>query len=138
MTLQEPKSMDECVYFTNRSMGKGNAKAWVLRAKCPKCKKSFMGKPRDPKTGKPKIRATEYVCPTCKYTEEKKQHEESLTASIRYTCPSCLHIGEAEIPFIRKKVQVINEETLKKTSVDALQILCSRCNLKINITKKMK
>ncbi len=138
MTLQEPKSMDECVYFTNRAIGKGNAKAWVFKVKCPKCGKSLMGKPRDPKTGRPKIRSEEYVCPSCKYTEEKKEHEEKLTASIKYTCPECLHEGETQTLFKRKKVQLFDEERQKKVSAEALQIQCSKCSTKINVTKKMK
>ena len=56
MSLREPKSMDECIYFTNRTIGKGMIKAWVFRESCTKCGKELMGKPRDKKTGKPKIR----------------------------------------------------------------------------------
>ena len=40
MKLVEPKSMEECIYFTNRAVGEnftGNARCWVLREKCPKC-----------------------------------------------------------------------------------------------------
>ena len=39
--------MDECFYFTNRTLedGKGKATAWVLKPECPKCKKGPMGKP---------------------------------------------------------------------------------------------
>jgi len=65
MALQEPKSMDECVYFTNRLLGNGKIRAWVFREQCPKCGKGLMGKPRDPKTGRAKIRSEEYVCPSC-------------------------------------------------------------------------
>lgn len=138
MTLKKPKSMDECIYFTNRSKGKGKTKAWVFKKTCPKCKDGVMAKPRDPKTGKPKIRAKEYVCLKCSFTEEKKEHEESLNACIIYTCPSCVHEGEAEIPYKRKTVQIIDEETGKKSSAKALQFLCEKCKEKINITKKMK
>jgi len=138
MALKEPKSMDECIYFTNRSMGSGKAKAWVFKASCPKCNKTLMAKPRDPKTNKPKIRATEYVCPSCNFTEQKKQHEEKLTVCVKYTCPKCSHEDEIEIPFKRKKIQILNEETGKKSAVDSLQFQCSKCDEKINITKKMK
>ncbi len=136
--VKEPTSMGECIYFTIRTVGSGKIRAWVFKATCPQCKKGLMGKPRDPKTGKPKIRAKEYVCHECKYSEEKKEHEEKLTASIKYTCPHCEKSGETEIPFKRKKVQLFNEEKQKKYSVDALQFLCDHCNEKINITKKMK
>jgi len=49
MTLREPESMEECVYFTNRAIDNGHAKAWVFREKCPKCKKGMMSKPFDEK-----------------------------------------------------------------------------------------
>ncbi|MDP3917359.1 MAG: hypothetical protein Q8Q42_03690 [Nanoarchaeota archaeon] len=130
--------MDECIYFTNRSIGSGKAKAWVFKVKCPKCSKSLMGKPRDPKTNKPKIRSTEYTCPSCNYTEQKNEHEEKLTANIQYTCPKCSNQSEIEIPYKRKKIQLLNEETGKKSPADALQFKCSKCEEKINITKKMK
>ena len=127
MTLKQPESMEELVYFTKRSIGEGYAKTWVFKEKCPKCKKAFMGKPRG-KDGKVKIRATEYVCPECEYTVPKKEYEESLTANISYTCPSCKFEGEIQIPFKRKKVK----------GVDSLVFNCEKCNEKILITKKMK
>src|SRR3989344_1569907 len=132
--------MDELVYFTNRQLsgGKGFAKAWAYRALCPKCKKSLMGKPRDEKTGKAKIRAKEYQCPSCKFTQESEAYEQTLTAQIIYKCPSCSKEGSIEIPYQRKKVQMIDEETLKKTSAEALQFECQFCKAKINVTKKMK
>ena len=39
MALKEPSSMDECIYFTNRTLvgGKGKIRAWVYRKFCPKC-----------------------------------------------------------------------------------------------------
>jgi len=138
MGLREPKSADECVYFTRRSMGSGSAKAWVFRGDCPKCKKGLMGKPRNPKTGKPKMRATEYVCPECGHSVEKVEYEESLTANVKYTCPKCGKSDETQVPFKRKKVKIFNEEDQKEKIADALQIVCSKCNEKINITKKMK
>ncbi len=45
MQLKKPDSMEECLYFTNRSIGNGNAIAWVYRKECPKCKKGRLGKP---------------------------------------------------------------------------------------------
>ena len=138
MALQEPTSMDECVYFTKRFIKEGKAKTWVFKEKCPECKEGIMGKPRDPKTGKAKMRATEYVCPKCNHTMQKKEYEESLTANISYVCPYCKHEGEIQIPFKRKKVQIINEETGKKKSVEALRFQCSQCSKDIDVTKKMK
>jgi len=138
MGLKEPESAGECIYFTNRIIGKGKVKAWVFKGKCPKCDKGLMGKPKDEKTGKVKIRAKEYVCPECGHIEEQKEHEETLTASVIYTCPHCENDGEIEIPFKRKKIQLINEETQKKKSVDALRFPCGKCGKDIDITKKMK
>ena len=87
MALRQPKSMDECVYFTRRDVGKkGKMTAWVFREKCIKCKKELMGKPRDEKTGKPKIRAKEYECPACHYSVEKEEYEDSLQCCVEYTC----------------------------------------------------
>ena len=138
MTLRQPTSMDECVYFTNRSFGKGKVRTWAFRNMCPQCGKSLMGKPRDQKTGKPKIRATEYVCPSCNYTIEKEAYEDTLTANVEYICPYCSHQGEIQVPFKRKKVQMVNEETGKKTAVDVLRVQCQQCGKNIDIAKKMK
>lgn len=130
--------MDECVYYTFRGIGdKGEAKAWVNKEKCPKCSKGLMGKPRDDK-GKVKIRAKEYVCPECGHIEEKQEYEEKLQCNIIYTCPHCEHEGETQIPFKRKKVQLLDEETGKKKAVDALRFQCEKCNENVDITKKMK
>ena len=136
--MKEPTSMDECVYFTRRVLGKGTAVAWVFRKECPKCKKCLMGKPKDPKTGKYKIRATEYVCYECGFTEEKKEHMESLSANIKYTCPKCEHKGDLQMPFIRKKVMRLDEESGKKKAVEALKFECEKCGEVILITKKLK
>lgn len=138
MNLVQPKSMDECVYFTNRNTDKGKLKCWVPKEICPKCKKGMMGKPKDLKTGKPKIRAKEYECPECKYNVAMQTYEDTLTANIIYTCPKCSNIGEIQIPFKRKKVKMFDEELQKDITADALQFQCQKCNEKINVTKKMK
>ncbi len=125
--LKKPESMDECVYFTQRDIGKGEATVWVQRQKCPKCGKALMGKPRDSR-GKVKTRAGEYVCPSCKYAVEKQAYEDSLTASAEYKCPSCGSEGEAQIPFKRKNIE----------GIPTLRFQCSKCKNNIDITKKMK
>lgn len=134
MALQFPKSMDECIYFTNRDLRvsiddapSGEVTCWVFKQECPKCKKGLMAKPRDPKTGKPKIRAKEYVCTECGYTEEKIEHEEKLIASIQYTCPHCQNEDGTQVPFKRKSI----------AGVQTLRIQCSKCDGNIDITKKM-
>jgi hypothetical protein len=47
MPLKKPSSVEECVYFTNRTIVvSGRAMAWVFKKQCPKCKKGVMGKPQ--------------------------------------------------------------------------------------------
>lgn len=125
--LKKPESMDECVYFTQRDVGKGEATVWVPKQPCPKCKKAMMGKPRDAK-GKVKTRATEYVCPKCAYKVEKQAYEDSLMAYAEYKCPSCASQGEAETPYKRKNIE----------GIPTLRFQCSKCNANIDITKKLK
>lgn len=135
MALKMPESVDECVYFTRRS--KPNVVAWVLREKCPKCKKGTMGKPRD-SSGKVKIRAKEYICPDCKFTMEKQAYEDTLTANIQYTCTKCGFSGELQMPFKRKKIKLFDEEEGKEVKADALVFNCPKCECQIAVTKKMK
>jgi predicted RNA-binding Zn-ribbon protein involved in translation (DUF1610 family) len=127
--LVEPKSMEECVYFTNRMIGEkfnGQVRCWVFRQQCPKCKKAFMGKPIV--DGKAKIRALEYVCPNCKYTVDKQTYEDTLTANVDYVCPACQFHGGISLPFKRKKVE----------GVLTLRFPCEKCASPIDVTKKMK
>ncbi len=127
MALKEPESMEEVVYFTRRSLEpKGKLKAWAFKKECPECHKALMGKPVE--KGKVKIRATEYVCPNCGYSEPKAEHEATLEVSVKYTCPHCEHEGETTIPFKRKTWQ----------GVKAFVFTCDGCGEKIGITKKMK
>lgn len=136
--LKEPTSMDGLVYFSRRAIGPiGFAMAWVRRQPCPACKKSLMGKPADPK-GHVKIRAKEFQCPSCKYTVNKEAYENGLACNIKYTCPHCAKSGEASVPFVRKKVAIIDEEGGKKVMVDSIRFECSSCKGKIDIVKKMK
>ena len=129
MAYVQPTSMDQCLYFTNRTLENGGkAKAWAYKKDCPECGKAKMGKPIDPKTKKPKIRSTEYVCPECEYTEPKADHEASLTVQVVYTCPHCKKEGESETPMKRKSF----------FGVQAYVVLCEHCGEKIGITKKMK
>lgn len=138
MALTPPASIDECIYFTNRTLGDGKIKAWVLREKCPKCQQGLMQKPKDPKTGKYKVRAKEYQCPSCNYQAPIEEYEGTLTMSILYTCPKCKKSGELQIPFKRKKVKIFDEEEQKDVTVDAVQFQCQSCQEKINVTKKMR
>ena len=129
MALRQPESMDECVYFTRRSLesDKGSIKVWVFKQTCPKCKKAIMGKPRD-KNGKVRVRANEYVCPSCGYSVEKKAYEESLTADAEYKCPSCGSSGEAQTLFKRKNIE----------GIPTLRFQCAKCNANLDVTKKLK
>jgi len=123
-----PESMDDLVYWTSRKIDEGSVKAWAYRSTCPECKKGIMGKPKDEKTGKPKIRALSYVCESCGHEIGKRTYEETLMAEIMYTCPHCKHKGETEVPFKRKKYK----------GTDAILFQCQSCGEKIPITKKMK
>lgn len=126
--VTEPKSMEELVYHTIRVIGESQIRVWVYRQDCPECGKAKMGKPRDDKTGKVKVRAKEYVCPKCGYTVEKKAYEESLEAEYKGTCPYCNKEVEGIVPFKRKSV----------AGVQTLRIKCPHCAANIDITKKMK
>ena len=126
LSIKEPESMEEIIYFTQRAIGAGKVRCWVFKQDCPKCKGALMGKPVE--KGKIKVRAKNYICPKCNYSVEKQQYEDSLTANIHYVCPSCSFSGYAQIPFKRKMVQ----------GISTLQSSCEKCNTKIDITKKMK
>jgi hypothetical protein len=128
MALKAPDNMAELIYYTNRDLDNGGeVLCWVKKELCPKCKKAQMAKPRDEKTGSPKIRAKEYVCPECGNSAEKKAYEETLFAEAIYTCPHCKKKGEAKVPFKRKKVK----------GVEMVIFACQHCNGNIEVTKKM-
>jgi len=126
--MKEPQSMDECFYFTNRTLedGKGKSMAWVFKPDCPKCGEAKMGKPVE--KGKVKTRATEYVCPACKYTVSKEELDPTLTVEVKYKCPYCGDEGEAKTDYKRKSFK----------GVQAYVFVCNKCKEKIGITKKMK
>ncbi|MBU2640054.1 MAG: hypothetical protein KKG75_05130 [Nanoarchaeota archaeon] len=130
--------MNECVYFTNRNDNNGKVKAWVFKEKCPKCGKCLMGKPKDEKTGRAKIRATEYICEECGYKVPKQEYEDSLTINIKYTCGKCNNSDGISMPFKRKKVQRIDEETGKKKAIETIRFECGKCGELMDVTKKMK
>jgi len=124
--VTEPESMDDLIYFTRRAIGTGKAMAWVYKKECPECHKAKMGKPVD--KGHVKIRAKEYVCPECGFTEEKDVHEESLQVEAKYTCPHCGKEGTGTTECKRKTFE----------GVKAYVVECEHCGGKIGITKKMK
>ena len=125
--MEMPESMDECFYFTRRTLeNDGKAVAWVLKPDCPECGKAKMGKPVD--KGKVKIRAKEYVCPSCGYTVSKEEFEPTLTMNIQYKCPHCGNSGEATTNYKLKSF----------LGTKAYVFTCEKCGEKIGITKKMK
>lgn len=127
--IKMPESMDECFYFTNRTLeNNGSIIAWVHRPVCPKCKKGIMGKPVDPKTGKVKSRADIYVCKECGYEVEKEEMDPTLTVEVQYKCPKCGNEGETTTDYKRKSFK----------GVQAYVFTCEKCGEKIGITKKMK
>lgn len=134
-----PESMDDLVYFTRRKLGeKGSAIAWAYRGDCPACKKAKMGKPRDEKTGKPKIRADHYVCSECDHKIPKQAYEDSLECEIQYVCPKCENKGELATPFKRKSFPIVDPDTGKKKAAKAIVFHCESCNEKLGVTKKLK
>lgn len=126
MALKIPNSISECLYFTNRSLDKGQVLAWVYRKTCPKCKKAKMGKPVV--KGKVKTRADIYECPACKYAEQKKEHEESLNLEAVYTCPECGKAGESTGKYKR----------ISHKGIQSYVVECQHCAVKIPLTKKLK
>lgn len=135
--MREPKSAEECIYYTKRNDSQGKMTVWVFKEMCPECGKGLMGKPRDPKTKKVKIRSKEYVCPECGHTVEKVQYEDTLTACCKYEC-LCGHKDSVKVPFQRRKVRKFDEEKQKKVTVEALVVICGGCGKKLLVTKKMK
>lgn len=125
--MQQPKSMDECFYFTNRTIDSGGAMAWVFRKECPQCKEGRLGKPIK-KNGRVDKKAGYYECPKCKYQEPAEQVEQELVLNVKYICPHCGFSGETTIEYKRKSFQ----------GVSAYVFVCEKCNQKIGITKKMK
>ncbi|MBN1275547.1 hypothetical protein JXA12_04625 [Candidatus Woesearchaeota archaeon] len=127
MDCEEPESMDEIIYYTKRTLEpRGRVTAWTKKKQCPRCERALMGKPVE--KGKVKIRATTYECPACGYTEEKKEHEESLTLCAAYTCPSCGKEGASSTRYKRKTHQ----------GVPSYVVTCEHCGHTIALTKKMK
>ena len=127
MALKKPESAEECVYFTNRTIGNGSVMAWVFRKQCPKCKTGIMGKPQK-KNGKPDKKADNYVCYKCGYSELNEAVENSLTINVEYKCPDCSNEGETTAPYQRKTFE----------GVPSYVFECQKCHKKIGLTKKLK
>ena len=126
MSLKKPTSMEECIYFTNRTIDSGRAMAWVFRKECPKCK-GIMGKPKK-KDGKVDKKADHYVCYSCNHTESNEEVENSLVVNVEYKCPHCGNESETTTEFKRKTFQ----------GVPSYVFVCGKCDEKIGITKKLK
>lgn len=126
MALREPKSMDELFYFTNRTLENGGwIKAWVYRPDSPSGK-GKLGKPVNPKTGKPKPRATYYV------DDDGKEYpcaeiDPTLHMEIKYKSPFTGEEGETTIPYKRKTYLGVPSFVFEDAEGN-----------KIPITKKMK
>ena len=127
MQIKKPSSVEECVYFTNRTFDNGRAMAWVFRKECPKCKKGIMGKPMK-KNNKIDKKADHYVCYKCGYTESNDQVENSLVINVDYKCPHCGFEGETTTEYKRKSFE----------GVPSYVFECQKCRKKIGLTKKLK
>lgn len=115
------------MYFTNRSIGTGRARAWVFKKECPKCKKDVMGKPLN-KGGKVDKKADHYVCYSCGYKESNAEFENSLVLNVEYKCPHCSFEGETTSEYKKKTFEGIPSYVFE----------CQKCKKKIGLTKKMK
>lgn len=127
MALKKPDSMEECIYFTNRSIGEGSAIAWVYRKECPKCKKPTLGKPIK-SNGKVDKKADYYECKLCKYQESNEEAEKDLKLEVQYKCPYCDNESETIAEYERKVFEGVLSYVFE----------CGKCNKKIGITKKLK
>lgn len=129
MPLKKPNSMDECHYFTNRTLEgeKGRIMAWVFRKECPKCKKGTMSKPLK-KNGKIDKKSPNDACSKCGFQMPVEEAETGLAVNIDYKCPKCGNEGEATTEYKRKSFQ----------GVQAFIFSCQKCSEKIPITKKLK
>ena len=127
MAIKKPNSMEECLYFTNRSIGEGFATAWVYRKECPKCKKGRLGKPIK-KNGKVDKKADYYECPLCKYQEKNEEVEKDLKLEVEYKCPYCNNEGQTTTEYERKVFE----------GVPSYVFVCEKCGKKIGLTKKLK
>lgn len=126
MAIQEPTSMDDLFYFTNRTLENGGwIKAWVYKPEAPNGKGKLQ-KPRDPKTGKPKVRSTIYVDDDGN-EYPRSEIDPTLSVEIKYKSPFTGKEGETTTPYKRKTWQ----------GVPAFVFEDDEGN-KIGITKKMK
>ncbi len=127
MELKKPESMDECIYFTNRTIDSGMATAWVYRKKCTKCNEGIMDKPIK-KNGKIDKKAPIYVCYKCGHEESNEETEKDLKVEVDYKCPYCGFEGQTTTEYKRKNFQ----------SIPSYVFTCEKCNKDIGITKKLK
>ena len=134
MGLREPTNVSDCLYFTKRVIGKGGVKAWVFKGTCSKCSGKMQAVKPESALAKPK----EYACEACGNKITTKDYEGSLPANIQYTCPKCGNSSELQVPYVRKKVKIFDEEDRKEKQAEAIQFECGKCGEKINVTKKMK
>lgn len=127
MPSKKPASMEECVYFTNRTIGSGKAVAWAFRKKCAKCNKWPMSKPQK-KSGKIDKKAEHYVCYSCGYEESDEETENNLILNVEYKCSHCGNEGEMTTEYKKKSFY----------GVKAYVFNCQKCGQKIGITQKLK
>ena len=127
MSLKIPGSMEGCLYFTNRSIGEGYAKAWAYRPNCPKCKKPSMGKPLK-KNGKVDKKADYFECKVCKHYMSNDEAESLARLEVRYKCPHCGNESETAAEYKRKVFEGVPSFVFER----------GKCGKKIGITKKLK
>ncbi len=128
MAHELPDDMEKLVYFTRRFIDGKRVIAWGYKQTCPKCKKALLGKPKDPKTGKPKIRSKDIVCPECGYSIPKLEYEADVDIIADYDCPHCGKHGQSTLKYVWKT----------RNGVKTLRFTCEHCGGNIDVTKKMK
>jgi len=122
--VKEPESMDDLLYFTRRKLDNdGWVHAWVWRPKSPAG--NPMGKEKDSKTGRPKVRSKMLVDPKTGY--EISIDDVNLQVEIKYKSPHDGSEGETTVPFKWKTYQGVKSI-----------VFTDKAGNKIPITKKMK
>ncbi len=128
MGIEEPESMENLMYVTNRRLGDGKIMAWTYRVDCPECDEEYLTKPSK-KTGKgPNTRAKKYTCDNCGFEMPEEDVRDAAVLQAKYTCPHCGEKGTAETDYKREKYK----------GTKAYIFTCEHCDEEIPLTKKMK
>ena len=126
MALKDPKSMEDCFYFTRRKLEKGSIVAWVLKPIGPHG--GLLQRPLNPKSGKVMKKSEVYVERGTDYEVPCKEIDPTLKVQIRYECPECAKAGETTAPYVWKTYK----------GAKSIIFYCNDCEAKLGISKKLK